>query len=252
MDHETKTLSLELKQDGAEGDFVATFSSFNVVDHDGDVTRPGAFEEGKAVLVGAYQHAMSNLPVGKGVLRSDDERAQIHGAFNLKTAGGRDTYEAVKNAGDLMEWSYIFRVEQSSEGDFDAGDKTLEGVRFLEKVDVWSVDPVLKGAGIGTGTESVKSAPKSYHEHAASLVAEVEAFMKRTDARIEERAGDGRSLSADDRERLTALMAGLGDAASRLGDALRDGKADEIDIQHELLRFERTRALESGLAVPAV
>ena len=60
--HETKTLALELKRGGAAGEFVATFSRFNVIDHDGDVTRPGAFEDGKAVLVGAYQHATSNLP----------------------------------------------------------------------------------------------------------------------------------------------------------------------------------------------
>ena len=147
---ESKSLLLEAKA-GSRGDFSATFATFDVIDHDGDVTLADAFPEGKEVLVGAYQHASEALPVGKGVIHSDGTSARIDGSFFVDTVHGEATYRTVKHAGSLLEWSYKFRVIDSEHGTFHG-----QSVRFLKEVDVWSVDPVLKGAGIGTGTVSVK------------------------------------------------------------------------------------------------
>ncbi len=155
MEQETKTLHLELKAD-AEGAFRATFATLNVVDHHGDVTLPGAFAAGKEVLIGGYQHDMLQLPVGKGRIGSDGDRAWVDGQFFLDTPNGDATYRTVKNAGGLMEWSYVFIPVQTEEGPFDTGQGTVD-VRFLKKIDVWSIDPVLKGAGINTRTDFVKS-----------------------------------------------------------------------------------------------
>jgi hypothetical protein len=256
VETETKTLALALKADAPEGSFVATFATLGVVDAHRDVTMPGAFEDGKAVLVGPYQHDWLGLPTGKGVIRVDDDQARVDGEFFLDTEHGKATYLTVKNAGELMEWSYVFTVTKASEGDFDGPDGTvIPDVRFLEGLDVWSVDPVLKGAGVGTGTDHIKGlAPAAaYADHAGSLTVEVATFISRTNARIDQRAADGRSLSTDDRDRLTALLKGLADAGARLEDVLHEGKADEsIDIQRELLRYQRTVALEAGaLAVSA-
>jgi hypothetical protein len=151
---EQKIISLKLTAD-SEGAFAATFATLNVIDHDGDVTLPGAFQDGKAVLVGAYQHGISKLPVGKGIIRANNARAWIEGRFFTDTRPGKDTYQTIKNAGALIEWSYIFQILESADGDFETG-KGKVPVRFLKKLDVWSVDPVLKGAGIGTGTDRIK------------------------------------------------------------------------------------------------
>ncbi|MFA5517221.1 MAG: HK97 family phage prohead protease [Desulfuromonadales bacterium] len=252
MDPESKTLALELNADGdAEGSFSATFSTLNVVDHHGDVTLPGAFEPGKEVLIGGYQHDMMSLPVGKATIRADEERAWVDGAFFLDTRPGEDAYRTVKNAGGLMEWSYVFRVTDSDWGDFDTGKGIVE-VRYIKAVDVWSVDPVLKGAGIGTRTDSIKGLPLPFGEQADALVTAVGLFVKRAESRLEMRARDGRSLSADDRAQLDALVTGLDGLKARLEEALRE-KATEpiVDLHHEFLSFQRAEARASGLVVPA-
>lgn len=155
MNPESKSFRPLMKKLDDSGEFVAVFASFDVIDAHGDVIRPGALREGQEVLVGAWQHDMAKLPVGKGVLRSDAREARIEGSFFLDTSHGRDTYLTVKNAGALLEWSFIFTVVRSSEGNFEQDGKR-HYVRFIEDVDTWSVDPVLKGAGINTRTVAVK------------------------------------------------------------------------------------------------
>jgi len=250
VDHEQKTLQLELKAD-AEGAFSATFATFNVVDHHGDVTLPGAYDEGKEVLIGAYQHDMMRLPVGKAVIHSDAARAWVEGSFFLDTPDGLATYQTVKNAGGLLEWSYIFRVLDHDWGDFDTGKGVVE-VRYLKKLDVWSVDPVLKGAGIGTRTDSIKSTTQTFSEQADELVTAVGVFVKRMEARIQMRAKDGRGLSADDRTRIASLVTGVGGLKARLEEAIAEApKSNPINIEQEFLTYQRGVALVEGFLAPA-
>jgi len=250
VDHEQKSLQLELKAD-AEGAFSATFATFNVVDHHGDVTLPGAYDEGKEVLIGAYQHDLMRLPVGKAVIHSDAERAWVDGSFFLDTPDGLATYQTVKNAGGLLEWSYIFRVLDHDWGDFDTGKGVVE-VRYLKKLDVWSVDPVLKGAGIGTRTDSIKSTTQTFSEQADELVTAVGVFVKRMGARIEMRAKDGRGLSADDRTRIASLVTGIGELKARLEEAIADApKSNDTDLHRLHLEVQRTLASLEGVALPA-
>jgi hypothetical protein len=42
---------IEFKADGEPGEFTAIFSSFNTIDHDNDVTLPGAFTDGQKVRI---------------------------------------------------------------------------------------------------------------------------------------------------------------------------------------------------------
>lgn len=254
MDHETKTIALrdfQWKAAGEEGQFSATFASMNVVDHHGDVLLPGLIEDGKVVAVGGYNHDMQVLPVGKAVLRSDEQRAWIDGEFNLKTQVGRDTYETVKSLQDVLEWSFVFRVLDHDWGDFDTGKGVVE-VRYLKKLDVWSVDPVLKGAGIGTRTDSIKSTTQTFSEQADELVTAVGVFVKRMGARIEMRAKDGRGLSADDRTRIASLATGIGELKARLEEAIADApKSNDTDLHRLHLEVQRTLARLEGVALPA-
>lgn len=143
---------IELKVDGEAGEFRSVFATFNVVDHDGDVTVPGAFEDGQRVLVEGWNHDYG-LPPGKGVIQSDENEAWVDGQFFLDTAAGKDTYQTLKNLDGLEEWSYTFMIENADWGEMDG-----QEVHYLRRLDVWGVAPVTRGAGIGTRTVALKSA----------------------------------------------------------------------------------------------
>jgi len=87
---------IEFKADGEEGEFRAVFSRLNVIDHDGEVTLPGAFEDGQAVRVSYWGHRWRDLPVGRGVIHADEEKAWVDGRFFLDTEGGKETYLTVR------------------------------------------------------------------------------------------------------------------------------------------------------------
>jgi Caudovirus prohead serine protease len=135
------------------GEVTAIFSTFNEVDGDGDVTLPGAFTDGAEVPISAYQHTSwtGALPVGKGVIRADGRRAWVEAQFFLMTQGGRDTFEVVKRLGDLGQWSYGYDPVDAEPG-------TWKGrpVRFLKRLQVHEVSPVLRGSGIGVTTLDAK------------------------------------------------------------------------------------------------
>ncbi len=154
-----KSVSVEMKVDD-EGHFEAIFSTFNVIDHDGDVTLPGAFDDGAEVIVGAYGHNTWSgaLPVGKGVIKQTDKDARIVGAFWLNTKSGKEHHAVAKELGVKQEWSYGYDVKGT--GDVDALPDELQGAdRVLTKLEVFEVAPVLRGAGIDTQTVVVKKKP---------------------------------------------------------------------------------------------
>jgi len=134
------------------GEFRAEFATLNVIDHDGDVTVPGAFHDGQETLIEAWNHNYGQLPVGKGIIHEDDDKAVIEARFFLDTQGGLEHYTTVKALGELQEWSYTFDIEESDEGVFEGQD-----VQFLRKLDVWGVAPVQRGAGIDTRTTDIKT-----------------------------------------------------------------------------------------------
>jgi len=160
MDKQTKSMMgpITFKADGEAGEFKAIFSTFDVIDLDNDVTLPGAFKDGQKVRVSYWGHRWSDLPVGRGVIQSDEKEAWINGAFFLDTEGGRETYQTVKNLGELQEWSYGFDVLERSEGEFEG-----QQVQFLRRLDVTEVSPVMLGAGIGTRTEAIKGLRDALH-----------------------------------------------------------------------------------------
>lgn len=151
MKKKTFTAPIELKAESDQGEFTAVFSTFNVLDHDGDVTVPGAFTDGEKVRVAYWGHRWQDLPVGRGVIHQDDQKAWVDGKFFLDTEAGLETYKTVKNLGELQEWSYGFDIEEADAGVFEGTDAF-----FLRKLKVYEVSPVFLGAGIGTGTTDIK------------------------------------------------------------------------------------------------
>ncbi|MGH2970157.1 MAG: hypothetical protein ACRDK0_14015, partial [Solirubrobacteraceae bacterium] len=131
-----KALSPFEIKNAAKGEVSAVFSTFNVIDSDGDVTIPGAFTDGQEVLISAYGHKVWEgvLPVGKGVIRQTDSEAILDGKFFLDTDDGRNTFNVIKNVGARQEWSYGYDVQDSDPGKFGGVD-----VRFLKRLNVTEV-----------------------------------------------------------------------------------------------------------------
>jgi hypothetical protein len=139
----------------SKGEVEAVFSTFNVIDKDGDVTFPGAFTEGEEVVISHYKHKVWDgaLPVGMGRIRTTRNEAILQGRFFLETTEGRNHFEVVKAMGPRQEWSYGFDVLHRPESGMFAGRKA----NFLRKLKVHEVSPVFQGAGIGTRTLAVKA-----------------------------------------------------------------------------------------------
>jgi len=152
-----KTLRDVVVKSADKGEVSAVFSTFNVIDKDGDVTLPGAIRDGTEVVISAYGHTShgemgGKLPVGKGVIRTTESEAIMHGRFFLNTTDGRETFEVVKELGPLGEWSYDLTNVKSYLGELDG-----QRAQFLESISVKEVSPVLIGSGVNTRTLSVKS-----------------------------------------------------------------------------------------------
>ncbi len=165
---DTKKLfgAVEFKEDGKGGEFRAVFSTLNVKDLDGDVTLPGAFTDGEAVRISYWGHRWADPPVGIGVIHADEKEAWVDGKFFLDTEAGRETYQTVKNLGALQEWSYGFDISDFSFGKFEG-----EEVRFLRKLKVHEVSPVLLGAGIDTRTTAIKEGRRNSNSDLSQIQA---------------------------------------------------------------------------------
>lgn len=157
---------------GPLGQVVATFSRFGVIDADNDVTLATAFEPGISVPISAYNHGswQGALPVGRAQIRVDHEKAQAVCQFFLNTTVGRETFETIRDLGELGQWSYGFEIEDAERGTFDG-----KSVQFLKKLRLFEISPVLRGAGVRTSTDSAKaSALQEYLRFQRSILGPVE------------------------------------------------------------------------------
>ena len=149
-----KTKRFILKQDDDDPrTVVAKFATLGVVDLDGDVIESGAIGD-QDVLMGAYNHDFASLPPGYGQTYETRDAAMFRGKF-LETPVGDlyySTLKALDDAGQSMEWSFRFFVD-------DGGVETRDGEDHfvIRKARVAHVAPVERGAGIDTRIVSIKS-----------------------------------------------------------------------------------------------
>ena len=154
---EVKAIDFELKEE-AEGKVSAVFSVFNSLDSDGDVVLPGSiksgFKSGDVPMVWAHKW---DMPIGKGRIKEDDGKATFDGEFFMDTDSGQEAYKIVKNMGDMQQWSFGYKVNDSEFGKTkdDGGDDT--NARYLKDLTVYEVSPVLVGANQDTYTLAIKS-----------------------------------------------------------------------------------------------
>ncbi len=225
---------VEIK-DADKGEVVAVFATLNVVDADGDVTLPGAFENGAKTRISAYGHQswMGALPVGKGSIREVKDEAIFEGRFFLDTQDGADTFRVVKELGEdgLQEWSYGYDPIEFSFGEHEG-----QQVRFLAKQKVHEVSPVLLGAGVGTRVLTAKSGMK-FSEHAESVLADVDALITRATEVVALRAEKGKGLSDASADLLGRLAGSLKRLEALATVPQTDNSLDEA--RREFARFVR-------------
>lgn len=247
MDERKSFTPVEFKLTGDTGTFRATFSRMSVIDRDGDVTEPGAFKDGQEVRIAQWGHNWGVPVIGKGTIHADDTTAWVDGQFFLDTAAGNDTYKTVKNLGSLQEWSYGFQILEATYGQFEGRD-----VRFLKGLDVFEVSPVMIGAGIGTGTDAIKSAGDALAVESDKALAATSAVTERLKSLADIRAKVGRALSQANRDRLAQHRDAMTTIATDIGALLAeteptDGKA--LDTSAVLMETELIIARLNGVAV---
>lgn len=204
MDHKS-LMRVEIK-DADRGEVAAVFSTLDVIDKDGDVTVKGAFTDGASVAISAYGHQTWKgvPPVGKGRIRELEKEAVFEGRFFLDTQAGRDTFTVVKEMsaedGPGQEWSYSLRDVKAEQGEFDG-----QRVRYLKKITVHEVSPVLVGAGVDTRTLAAKSG-HTFSEHGESVLADLTEFITRASEVVALRAEKGKQLGDESADLLRRIV----------------------------------------------
>jgi len=236
MEH--KSIKIQFKE-GQEGTFTAQIATLNVIDSDNDLTKSGAFPVGKELLISAYQHGswQGALPVGKAVIREIGDAVIAEGQFNLNSVSGREHYEAVKFTGGLQEWSYGFWPVKWNMEEIDG-----KQVRILESVDPVEISPVLKGAGIGTATLTIKEDDGvTFAQHFETALAAVTGVVERSRSLADLRRKEGRTLSQANRNRIKDLQSQLNTLSAELQTLLDETDTASKSVVGSLyLAFSRT------------
>src|SRR3972149_5788615 len=98
MEIEFKTFQVKADETGA---LEAVFSTFGVIDDDGDIVEASAFTNGQPVAM-VWSHDWAD-PVGKGTVEVTAKEAIFRGSFFMETTRGLEAFKTVKAMGDLQE-----------------------------------------------------------------------------------------------------------------------------------------------------
>jgi len=148
---QTKSLDLELKAEGDEGEFTGYGSVFDQIDSQGDRVLKGAFTQSLAARMPKmlWQHNMAD-PIGRWIeAREDSKGLYLRGKITVGTSRGKDAYALIKD-GAMNGLSIGYRVA--------SGGAAREGnVRVLKAIDLYEVSLVTMPALDVATLESVKS-----------------------------------------------------------------------------------------------
>lgn len=186
------------------GTFQAVIATLGVPDSDNDVLVKGAFKDtGKVSILPA--HDAGSVPLGQATIKERDDKVIASGRFNMEIAAAREWHSALKfdlaNPPATQEWSWGFFPKEFRFGEHDG-----QKVRFLEKVDTMEVSPVLRGAGVGTGTLTAKqSSGIKLRDHVINQKAEFLKLLERLKDVAQARLKHDQKLSDETIEELIDL-----------------------------------------------
>lgn len=157
LENKTRIALTYLKELTAAGEGLAVISTFNQVDYDGDVTLPGTF--GNQIVSIVPSHHWQHVPLGKARVHEKAASARAFFKLNLDIPAARDWHSAMRFDLEhlqppVLEWSYSFRVL-----DAEMGELAGKRVRFLKKLRLDEISPVLRGASVSTRTLALKVDP---------------------------------------------------------------------------------------------
>lgn len=227
-----KALTIESVDEAGSG--LARIAQLSAVDSDGDTYAPGAFawKEGGGQWVSMLPaHDRRAMPLGKAWLYEDADWALARFYLNLATQAGKDWHETLKfdlaKGKPVQEWSYGFDVV-----DMDYQQRGADRVRVLKRLDVDEISPVLRGAGVGTGTIAIKSA-----ELKGSTFAPLIAGLGELAAALPD---DAAALSATGVKQLEEIEAAIGRTLAPLREAAgKERAATDTALAQFLIRESR-------------
>lgn len=222
-----KSISGVTVKDAEKGTVSAVFSTFDVIDKDGDLTLPGAIKDGMEVVISAYGHQShyGALPVGKGVIRTTKKEAVLDGQFFLDTTHGADAFKVVKGLGSLQEWSYSLHNVTRKSSEIDG-----QMVSIIEDIGlVKEVSPVLIGAGVETRTLVAKGL--KFSEEGDAVVAAVKSFLDRAGEVMVLRGAKGRPLLGEESR---SLVNEINETLVKLHDLLTEPAPADPVVPEEL------------------
>jgi len=211
MNNESKNIDIELKEDS--GQVEAVFSLFNSLDSDGDVVVPGAvksgFKNNQVPMVWSHKW---DMPIGKGTIAQDNDKAVFKGEFFMDTESGKEAYNLVKNMGDMQQWSFGYKVNDSEFAKAETQNGETDA-RYLKDLTVYEVSPVLVGANQDTYTLAIKSNTELLKEITKEKSGEEEVEVSSTCA-----CNCGSKSDGDDKEEMKSCKYHEG------GPCAKDGK----------------------------
>lgn len=231
----TTEVSVQTGADGlAEGEAVAMFSVYDVIDSDRDMVKAGEWDafaqefnaSGRPMPV-LFAHEHRNLDAYIGDALELDPKAQDDEGrngiaakvrFDLEDPHGRKAHRLAKG-GRITQWSYHYRAEREKAADGDY--YLLKGLRASE------ISLVLRGANDQTSTLSIKARGSAFAEIEGMLNPETVSMIRDLDA-------EGRSdVAGIIRQHLAKRKAGA--AGSSKGAGVID--LVELELEIERARF---------------
>lgn len=237
---QTKNLTVTEMDEAGKG--LALIADMKAVDHDGDGYAPGAFSwKGDQWCPLLTAHDRWSMPFGKARVYEEGDKAYAEMHINLETQTGREWHAALKfdlaNGRAVQEYSYGYDVIEAEDRLNDSKWK-----RTLKRVDVHEVSTVVRGAGAGTRTISIKGLK------AALKSGEFDQLIGHLDTMAGMVKADPGILSATGRKQLEDIHTALGNA---LVDATFDPEAEAkglAAIENEITRhMTRDARLKFGL-----
>ncbi|MFZ5749088.1 MAG: HK97 family phage prohead protease [Pseudomonadota bacterium] len=214
----------------------ARIAMLSEVDSDGDTYERGAFSWKDGVGQWAPMlaaHNRSRMPFGKAMVFEQSDEALADLRLNLDTQAGRDWHAALKfdleTGQPVQEWSYGYEVLDAVFRGYGQAK-----VRVIKQVDVHEVSTVVRGAGIGTATLSIKSA-----ELKAQAFAPLIAGLGELAAALPD---DPAALSATGVKQLEQVEAAIGAVLAPMRDAAgKERRAVDTALAEYLLGQYRRR-----------
>jgi hypothetical protein len=239
MKIETKSILIEKMDDAGHG--LARLANLSAVDHDGDTYAANAFawkEGGEQWVPMLPAHNRSVMPFGKARVYEEGGVAFAELHLNLETAAGKDWQSHLKfdlaTGRPAQEWSYGFGTVEAA---FEQ--RGEDRVRVLKQVDVHEVSPVIRGAGMGTGTLAMKG---SFSEQIEATLTAIDGIVERAGEIAQLRDSQGRDMSKARMVQLIELKGRLeqlisGATAEAAGDPVAEAMAAQFLTRRALRRF---------------